>query len=297
MISKVYVCKNIQDALLEAKVDFIKIQPIFLEEDINLISLAKIHQKNLFQKNNIKVLYDLDIVESELLLKFLDLKIDIDCVWCFSRLAKNTKVFKKLSNITSIEFIEPLETSRERQTYIKKLIDLKKLPKEITTLLVESGPESRSELYNEIDKAEALKNIGKIDIFKNALASYENNKISIDLTTSMLDSNIDKSYIHIKKISEMGLPLEVFYATFMKKLISYYLLNSNNIKQSLDFWRTSDFYIDQERKKAKSLGNIFILELISYISKESANIFQTQDTETGLLKLLYLIFKKSTNTI
>ncbi len=200
MLRKVYI-GPLNDNRDEIKTSFSNV--VFVNCDkINTHDLYNYHRLNLLNKKQLSCLYNLHKVDSNILLNILKCKIDSDVVWCFEKLAKNTKIYKTINTVTSIDYFKPENIDkRDKKTYINSYMLNNKIDVKYVKLFQDKDIPTRSLLKNECEKLKNALNVLEYDQLHKVILDYSSDTSVLNFISEMFSNNLVSIYRLIDKVS------------------------------------------------------------------------------------------------
>jgi hypothetical protein len=285
VLKKVYICKELSDLINEIKSDFINTTIIDCGK-VSLPEILKEHQPSLLKSNQLKAFINLQEQDKDKLLELVD-HIKVDCIWGFTTLPKNYKLYKKLNLKASIEEVEDLSKPATKRKFIAEKLKEKNLSPELLDNLYLNLSDHKSIAISEINKLSELNKVIGVtkDNLSNFVSTYDSSFDVINFIDSLLNKDLAKSYQYLNKIDKLNYNL--VYAVLHKRLMSLLYLSIGNEKQALTYWKYFSFYLNDAKKLSKNIGFNRLLDLIN----ECDIIFSEYTTEISfkLSKLLKLV--------
>lgn len=282
MIRKVYVCKDIEIALLQAKEEFTDLE-IWHCSDLSETDLLKILQPSLFKNSCVKCFVGIDCAFSSEFLLNLASSSFVNSIWIFKTLAKNTKLYKKLDSITTIEFYNKLEKTSDKKRFIQEKAS--DLPKNIISKLIDRGSDNQSVLVEEIKKLKDGLEILTPEELDSCIVEYESSNDIFNFLEYTLTGNMEKAYLYAHRVSKSLNSLAVS-ALIQKKIISMIYLSLNDVKAAYKYWRYPQYLLQKEQTTSKKIGFQGLIRIYLFVDVE----FNKLNTKPLLLRLGNLIY-------
>lgn len=282
MIKSVYISKDVEYLKYLIRKDYKSKIEVVNCSDFSFETFINLHNYTLFHDvNSIKIFIGVDDFKQEVLLPIVD-KIQCDVVWAFKTLPKNYKLYKKLSKVCTINHGNDLSKDCNKSSLIKDIMEDNNLPKKYFKELKVRCPTNPSIIEQEVKKlAYSLKVFGEVKGVEDILSIYNTNKDVLDLITSLLNGDMESYYRYSKKVSS-EVPLLIVNATILKKLKSLIFLSMGCIKEANNAWRSSGYFLQQDKKLANNLGYKYLIDLYLKVDKVLGNIYDERDVFTRL---------------
>ena len=272
MLKKVYIHKNIDDLIFEIRQDFGEVENIDVS-DRRQEDLVKVHLPDLFKTNKIKAIVNLQEIDKDFLISLVE-NIKVDCVWGFTSLAKNTKLFKLLSTKVTVENVGDLSKKSDKIKFIKSLFYEYEIPNKYLNAILINLNDSKVTIYNEILKLRSLLDLGLgEDSIINSITSYDGNLDVMNFIDSLLNNRSEDTYKYSSKL--VGLSSNLIHAVLHKRLLSLIYLSKDNEEEALKCWKYFGYFLQDAKALAKSLG----FAKLSKLSIKVDSIFQNYNTD------------------
>lgn len=216
----------------------------------------RLHQKNLFSTSERVCFLGLEEYESDKLIKLSSEEINIDIIWVFSKLAKNTKLYKSLSEKFTIKILSNLSYF-EKIKFITSLLVDRNLDTKLVNTLVNKLPSDRSIIKNELDKLEILI---KLDKDLSLDLKYEKEFIIFDLLKYFLEKDI-KNFYKTADIVDLNLDRFAVGYFFLKRLLALLYINLGDLDSANKYFKYFGKSIKYDQFLSKKLLFHNILEL------------------------------------
>jgi len=261
-----------------------------LEESV----IKKMHQPSLFESSQIKCFVNLDKskVELENLLK-ISSEVRHKCVWAFTSLKKNTKLFKKLSTISSIEEISDLKKQPDKKQFIKNLLIAKAIPLKFLDKFLIDGSEDRLVLSKDIEKAALIFSKFKDeDLLNKSICKYNGSLDVLEYISNLLDGRYLQAHQYVEKIS-CEIPALVVGATLLKKIRSLIHLSLDDEVSCNKVWRTQGYFYNIAVKQSMKFTTRGLINLYLYVDASFCNFLDKKDLGLSLCELILFIDRKA----
>lgn len=290
MLVKVYIGDFYDKVKIEVSHYFSSVK--FIDcDNLDIQDIVNFHRKGLFPATKKVCLFNLDCVEAALLLKVLDKKIEADVIWCFSSLAKTTKLYKKLNVVSSIEHVKDKLDKVEKKRIIGSYLGHGEVDSDILGLLASRSITNVSVLHNECKKLKVASSVLKANELGKVVVDYTTDKDALDFVTNLFSNNITEAYGLISKLSNHN-PVHVSLI-LLKKIKSLIFLSKGLVKESQGVWYTPDYFLKQATGVAKGMGYSKLLELYSYVFTEVYDLYSSKSIECRLKNLvMYMYLEK-----
>lgn len=285
MITKVLI-GSAEDVRYHLKQSFPGIKKVDAR-DLSEDGLASKHQKNLFSKeSDLTCFTNLDKQPLESLLNLVD-KVAIDVIWCFNSLAKNTKLYKKLSSTTTVEECSGLEGHAEKKKFIKEMLVKYNVPKTFESRISFCTSEDRFIIESEIQKlSEAYKILGSYDFADQIISVYNSNVDTLEFVSALLSGNTQAAYKYADKIASEHHALQI--NSVLRRKINFLIhLSLNDVEGAVKIWRAQGYFLEQDKKLAKKLGTEYLLNLFSLVDQVLGNVMEKKDLFTRLCGIIF----------
>ena len=284
---KVYISEKMDEALFEAKVDFNgESEVVFI---VDLSNIRTLHQKNLFSDDRVKILCNVDKVKQEILLDILNQKIPERVVWLLSKIDKRTKLYKKLSSTSNVEFCKTLSNIKAKKLFIKGICKQLGIPSLVSELLDRSG-ESRSIIYQEALKAQAAKKAGidPVDVLIDDTSSLD----CLYYIDSLLKKDVYKAIKYLRRMERKVAPRQISH-TLLKRLLCYMFLCRGDPSSASSVWKlpNNEYFYKEMLNSAKTIGFQHLSQLYLDI-QDGVLDFYVKNPYSSLRKITWQFCKK-----
>lgn len=287
MLSKVYISDEISDSIFEAKLEFSAACKVLDCTEMSLANFARLQSPNLFKSTLPTVFFNVESLGSEPILSVLNTPKLCTGIWCFSKLTKESKVYKKLKTIASVETVKPLNTKLSRKKFINKVAP--NLPESLVDRIAEVSSVSRGFLQLESDKISKIyKVLGELPAIRSICnMSHESGNIFalIDLVVYKKTSEF---YERLPSTVSFENPMG-FKACILKRLSAMLLMSEGHPQLASEFWRYFGEALYSEQKVVKSLGSANIRKLSDLVEREFDlfKMWEPQNVVKAYTSLMY----------
>lgn len=279
---KTYISSDIDEAIYKVKYDYDGRQIEFIYDTTDDYFRKK-HLPSLV-KNDTLFVFVVDSVSKELLTRSTSIA-GIDSVWVFKSLAKNTKLYKQLDKITSIEKCEPIVKIKDKKSFVKGLVSELGIDKKHINVIVDCVGDSRSQIRNELEK------------FTVACKVLEDPQTSL-----VVDKSEQDIFVLLEKLLDRDLPgcLKVYHRLqdslnnvqlgylILKQILCYLHLSYGEVSQAKKVWRIPDWLIRDKQNQAIQYGSHNLYKLHALVWELLLNFRTSIKPELRIRKFIWL---------
>jgi hypothetical protein len=264
----------------------------FLEE----IFISK-HRTNLFKQQHSIAFYNVDKVSQGTLLGMVG-RVDTSIIWGFKKLAKSSKLYKKLIDSTEIKQAHTLKDTKERVSFIKALVHKYKLPTDLVGTLVLNTTNDKFVIKAEIEKIKLAEKQGQKEL-EEILSKYTSEEDIFNFIMALF-TDYTKAFNLIKSVCTQETEYttsEFMHNLLLKKIKSYIFLAMNRPETACEFWNTPGYYLYKETDIAEGIGKDTLFGLYKLCTELFRYTAQCHaiPLELKLKKILYYLYNKETN--
>ncbi len=283
MIQKVYVGKVLGNILYDLKKEFPGAKLLFVDQ-MSVQEFRAGHRQNLFtRKDTQNAFIGVDEFKQEETLPLID-AINIPVIWTFNSLAKNTKLFKKLDAITSVDFDSDIEKSGEVKKFATSYAKSIKLNIEVYPRLLNSLPADKSAISRELDRIKLGEEVLSPEQLNENLGLASLNDDAFGFIDKLFAPDLEGAYLYAAKLSKTTNPIGLS-VLLIKKIDSMIFLGGNKEDEAMKYWRHFGPMLWDAKKLAKKLGQDKLFELRK-VCKDLGNIFDESPTTLKLTRLI-----------
>lgn len=260
MLKKVYIGNDIDSNKQHIRTEFNVVNFISCS---NLNLFISKHSKNLFDQP-LTCFLDVDELDSKFLLDLLEKQIYYDVIWHFKSLKKNTKIYKKLDSITTLEFLNEKNLSeKNKKDLILKFFNKFNVDIKYVNLFLTKNFPSEHILYNEIYKFSLAEKLLDEPFLEKTIISYNSENDVMNFISALFTYKLETCYRLAINISE-NFYFQAVALVILKRIKSYIYLSIDDISSANSIWFTPPYYLRQNIKIAKDIGYNNLLNLYDF---------------------------------
>ena len=288
MIKQVYISSNLDNLLYELET-VSKNTSLIYSEDLSFPEIVSLHKKTLFNNDKLRCFLNLETVETTDLVKLLDSNIQLNVIWCFSKINKNSSLYKQLQGRCPIQTCSGVDTYQDRKKFITKLVKENKLDSTYIESFMKTTSSNKYLIKTEIESLSYLINVVKRpDLTSTNIYALDSDIFK--LVDAIINCNIEEFYFYFNKL-ESSLILLQFHSIILSKLKSLIFFSKNLDDLAQTSWKTFD--IKQTKALANKLGFQPLLKIYNYSDSLLGDFYSEKPLITRLCNIIFFISQVS----
>ena len=256
-------------------------------KDVEKEEFVDLHRSKLIPFTKISCILETEQYDKDLLLILIQ-KTEVDIVWGFKRLAKNTNVYKKLEKKTSVVRCTSLSKYKEKKIFVQALCKKHSVPFLYVDALMLLASSSKFTIENEILKLSYAIKCG-LDNPAEVLSTYEDSADVLNFT-SCLFSDQAKAHFYIDKLVTYKTNYYLIQSILHKKLSYYLHLAWDNETGAKKYWNSNAYFLQQDKNFVDKYGKVKLLYTYKYFTRLFSTYFtDEEDLRLRLCQLLQFI--------
>lgn len=290
MLKKVFISKILEDGLLEARRDFPNSITVYCSE-MSFEDFCLQHQFSLFDSSSVKLLVGIDHFSTDSLANLTDSEIEVDCCWILSSLDKRTKLHKRISTRSNLEYCTSLDNKRDRKSFISQEMKSLGIPSKYQSQVLNVCSGSKATVHSELKKLKkALESLDEGEALK-TLTFYKDDSSTLDFISTLFKGTELEAANLVKRVDQV--PMPVIKSTLQKRLMSLIFLSKGDQKSAKNYWDRNGYYLREDLKLARKFGLKRLLDIYLYVDLVYADFLRKDPEHLRLLKLIRFVHTQS----
>jgi hypothetical protein len=284
MIKKVYISSVLDNLVFDVMSEFTDVE-IIDSEGLGISEVANYHRTTLFDSKKIRCFLNLDTIETEDLSKLLDAGIKRDVIWCFAKISKVSKFYKRLQGVCSVQTCEGLEVYKDKKKFISEALKKYSLDKSYLDGLLRSTSDNKLLTIKDIESLAYIVNVIKDESLL-SYNTYTSNSDIFKLIDAILTVNFEEFYFYFNKLESSLVPLQL-HSLLLAKLRSLIFFAQDLDDLGNKSWRTYDLY--NTKSQAKKVGLSNLLKVYLYYDSVLGDFYSEKPLITRICDCMFHI--------